>query len=134
MSSDPLNLKLPVVHTEIRRNFCSARVINIWNDIPYEIKSAGNSFWTVSKTSSITGWIPERPMKLEKRCFKLSHPWYINIITPIKPIKIKPYLSPISVFLSTILYVSVIPIYLLCTHLSYLHIFLCVYVTYYVSM
>ena len=42
MSSDPLNLKLPVVHTEIRRNFSSARVINIWNDIPYEIESAGN--------------------------------------------------------------------------------------------
>ena len=42
ISSDPLNLKLPVVHTEIRRNFFSARVINIWNDIPYEIKSAGN--------------------------------------------------------------------------------------------
>ena len=42
MSNDPLNLKLPVVHTKIRRNFFSARVINIWNDIPYEIKSAGN--------------------------------------------------------------------------------------------
>ena len=41
ISSDPLNLKLPVVHTEKRRNFFSARVINIWNDIPYEIKSAG---------------------------------------------------------------------------------------------
>ena len=41
MSSDLLNLKLPVVHTEIRRNFFSARVINMWNDIPYEIKSAG---------------------------------------------------------------------------------------------
>ena len=41
MSSDPLNLKLPVVHTEIRKKIFSARVINIWNDIPYEIKSAG---------------------------------------------------------------------------------------------
>ena len=41
MSSDPLNLKLPVVHTEIRRNIFSARVINIWNDVPSEIKRAG---------------------------------------------------------------------------------------------
>ena len=42
MSSDPLNLKCPVVHTEIRRNFFSARVINMWKNIPYEIKSAEN--------------------------------------------------------------------------------------------
>ena len=42
MSIDPLNLKLPIVHTEIRRNVFSARVINMWNDIPYEIKSAEN--------------------------------------------------------------------------------------------
>ena len=26
----------------IRRNFFSARVINMWNDISYKIKSAGN--------------------------------------------------------------------------------------------
>ena len=42
ISSDPLNLKIPFVHTETQRNFFSARVINMWNDIPYEIKSAGN--------------------------------------------------------------------------------------------
>ena len=41
MSSNPLNLKLPVVHTEIRKNFFSAGVINIWNDVPSEIKRAG---------------------------------------------------------------------------------------------
>ena len=38
-TSDPLNLK--IVHTEIRRKFLSARVKNMLNDIPYEIKNAG---------------------------------------------------------------------------------------------
>ena len=42
MSTDPLKGKFPVIHTEIRSNFFCARVINMWNDIPYEIKSAGN--------------------------------------------------------------------------------------------
>jgi len=42
MTSDPLNLKIPIVHTEIRRKFLSARVKNMLNDIPYEIKNAGN--------------------------------------------------------------------------------------------
>ena len=53
----------------------------------FHMKSKVLETWTFSKTSLITGWIPERPMKSEKRCFKLSHPWYINIITSIKPIR-----------------------------------------------
>ena len=55
----------------------------------FHMKSKVLETWTFSKTSSIIGWISERPMKSEKRCFKLSHPWYINIITSIKPIKFK---------------------------------------------
>ena len=27
-------IKFPVVHTEIQRNIFSARIINMWNDIP----------------------------------------------------------------------------------------------------
>ena len=53
----------------------------------FHMKSKVLETWTFSKTSSIIGWIPKRPMKSEKRCFKLSHPWYININTPNKPIK-----------------------------------------------
>ena len=77
MSSDPLNLKIPVVHTEIWRNFFSLRVINMWNDIPYEIKRAVNL--NIFKKSSTTGGTTERQMKFRKRCFELSHPWYITI-------------------------------------------------------
>ena len=47
----------------------------------FHMKSKVLETWTISKTSLITDWLPERPMKSEKRCFKLSHPWYINIIT-----------------------------------------------------
>ena len=42
MSSDPLNLKILVVHIEIRRNFFSASIINMWKNIPFEIRIAGN--------------------------------------------------------------------------------------------
>ena len=42
MSSDPLNLKIPVVHIEIRSNFFSASIINMWKNIAFEIRIAGN--------------------------------------------------------------------------------------------
>ena len=56
MSSDTLNLKFPVVHTEIRRNFFTARVM-----IFHTKKSAKNL--NIFKKSSITGGTTERPMK-----------------------------------------------------------------------
>ena len=67
--------------------FCSARVINMWNDIPYEIKSAGNLNSFKNKLDNwLNSWTTN---EVGKGCFKLSHPWYINIITPIKTIKIR---------------------------------------------
>ena len=42
MSSDPLNLKIPVGHIEIRSNFFSASIINMWKNIAFEIRIAGN--------------------------------------------------------------------------------------------
>ena len=41
-SSDPLNLKVPAVKTEIYRNFFSTRCVNMWNEIPQEVKNAKN--------------------------------------------------------------------------------------------
>ena len=99
MSSDPLNLKIPAVHTEIRRNFL-VQELSIYGMISH-MKSKVLETWTFSKTRSITGWIPERPMKSEKRCFKLSYPWYINIISQIKPAdngSLQTKLSKIEVF------------------------------------
>ena len=40
----------------------------------FNMKSKALETGTFSKTSLITGWIPEQPMKSEKKCFKLSHP------------------------------------------------------------
>ena len=41
-SSDPLNLKVPAVKTEIYRNLFSTRCVNMWNEIPHEVKNAKN--------------------------------------------------------------------------------------------
>ena len=65
-----------------KRFYCKS--YNIW--MIFHIKSEVMNIRTFSKTSSITGRTTERPIKLEKRCFKLSHLWYININKPIKPI------------------------------------------------
>ena len=67
MSSDPLNRKVPVVHTEIRRNFLVQELLIYGMIFPYEIKSAGNMNIFKNK---LDNW----PMKTEKRCFKLSLP------------------------------------------------------------
>ena len=40
-SSDPLNLKVPAVRTEIYRIFL-ARCVNMWNEIPQDVKNAKN--------------------------------------------------------------------------------------------
>ncbi len=39
-ASDPLNLKQQASRLEIRRNFLSNRVVEAWNLVPSEIKSA----------------------------------------------------------------------------------------------
>ena len=41
-SKDPLNLKVLVVKTEIYRNFFSTRCVNMWNEIPQDVKNAKN--------------------------------------------------------------------------------------------
>ena len=40
--SDPLNLKVPAVKTEIYRIFFSTRCVNMWNEIPQDVKNAKN--------------------------------------------------------------------------------------------
>ena len=49
ISSDPLNLKILVVHTVHIETFLLQQVINMWNDISYEIKSSGNLTFSKNK-------------------------------------------------------------------------------------
>ena len=79
MSSDTLNLLCTPKYEET----FLVQELSIYGMI-FHMKSKVLETWKFSKTSLITGWIPERSMKSEKRCFKLAHPWYININTPIK--------------------------------------------------
>ena len=60
MSSDTLNLKFPVVHTEIRRNLLVQKS-SICGLIFHTKKIAKNL--NIFKKSSITGGTTERPMK-----------------------------------------------------------------------
>jgi len=41
-SSDPLNLKVPAVKTEMYRNCFSTRCVNMWNEITQDVKNAKN--------------------------------------------------------------------------------------------
>ena len=40
LSSSPWNITVPIVATDIRRNFFTIRVINFWNNLPEHVKSA----------------------------------------------------------------------------------------------
>ena len=40
LNQDSLNLVKPVVKLEIRKNFFSHRVIDLWNFLPHEVKHA----------------------------------------------------------------------------------------------
>ena len=43
LNQDSLNLVKPVVKLEIRKNFFSYRVIDLWNALPYDVKHARNT-------------------------------------------------------------------------------------------
>ena len=40
MAADPLNLRIPAGRLEIRRNFYSQRVPELWNKVPSSLKQA----------------------------------------------------------------------------------------------
>ena len=43
LNQDSLNLVKPVAKLEIRKNFFSHRVIDLWNALPYDVKHARNT-------------------------------------------------------------------------------------------
>lgn len=42
-AADPLNIKIPAARLEVRKNFFSVRVCEMWNSLPSEIKNSKNA-------------------------------------------------------------------------------------------